>query len=56
MLCFYGVLQYLSSIAILTITREHIPAADPGPENHAQHGALPQYIADNQPLDCKTFV
>ena len=44
----YGVLRYLSSIIILTTTRDHAPCACP--ETH------PYYIADNLPFDCKTFV
>ncbi len=54
----YGVLWYLSSIAILTTTTKdqtHTPCA--GLKTHPiDHDSYPHYIANNQPFDSTTFV
>ncbi len=53
MLSFYGVLRYLSSIAILSTTRD-LPRACP--KTHALHRSWPHYLADNQHFDWTTSV
>ncbi len=49
--------QYLSLIAILTITRDQNGTFCTCPKKHPLHRSQQHlHIADNQPLDCATFV